>query len=239
MRVLVIPDVHLKPWMFLDAEKIIEKEKPDKIVCLMDIPDDWGHEWSIELYKGTFDTAINFAKTHPDSLWCYGNHDVCYLWNQRESGYSRIAPYAVCKSIQELKEALSDENQMTFIHRIDNVLFMHGGLYTCFVEENIPEEKRENIDDVIACINGFGCRELWCDDSPIWARPQMEREDLYMEDTYTQVVGHTPVREIRKDRNVISCDVFSTDSARRPIGTMEYLLIDTETLEFHGISRKK
>ena len=58
---------------------------------LMDIPDDWNREYDIELYAQTFDAAISFAKEFPDTLWCYGNHDLCYLWNERESGYSRAA----------------------------------------------------------------------------------------------------------------------------------------------------
>lgn len=53
-----------------------------------DIPDDWGREYDLELYVQTFDAAIAFAKEFPDTLWCYGNHDLCYVWNERESGYS-------------------------------------------------------------------------------------------------------------------------------------------------------
>ena len=41
MRVLVIPDIHLKTWIFDRAEKILKDGKADRAVCLMDIPDDW------------------------------------------------------------------------------------------------------------------------------------------------------------------------------------------------------
>ena len=41
MKVLVIPDVHLKPWMFERADKIMEQGAAERAVCLMDIPDDW------------------------------------------------------------------------------------------------------------------------------------------------------------------------------------------------------
>ena len=40
-----------------------------------------------------------------------------------------------------------------------------------------------------------------------------------------QVVGHTPVEKITREGNLISCDVFSTDRDRKPIGTQEYLMI--------------
>lgn len=44
MRVLVIPDIHLKTWIFDCAEDILKDGKADRAVCLMDIPDDWGME---------------------------------------------------------------------------------------------------------------------------------------------------------------------------------------------------
>ena len=40
MRVLVIPDIHLKPWIFDRTEKILRDGKADRAVCLMDMPDD-------------------------------------------------------------------------------------------------------------------------------------------------------------------------------------------------------
>ena len=62
MRVLVIPDIHLKPWIFDRTEKILRDGKADRAVCLMDMPDDWNMEFQIERYKETFDRAIVFAK---------------------------------------------------------------------------------------------------------------------------------------------------------------------------------
>ena len=41
LRVLVIPDVHLKHWMFDSAAKIMKSEGVRQAVCLMDIPDEW------------------------------------------------------------------------------------------------------------------------------------------------------------------------------------------------------
>ena len=51
---------------------------------------------------------------------------------------------------------------------------------------------------------------------------------------FLHVVGHTPVREIMREGNLVSCDVFSTDSQKKPIGTGRYLLVDTETWECSG-----
>ncbi len=225
MRALVIPDVHLKPYMFAEAAERMRRGVADRAVCLMDIPDDWGREYDLELYVQTFDAAISFAKEFSDTLWCYGNHDLCYLWNERESGYSRAAAYTVRNKLEELKDALPSENQIRYIHRIDDVLFCHGGILQAFVEENV--ENTGSVDETLAEINAMGPEQLWCSASPIWYRPQDSRELMYGEGSLLQVVGHTPVKKIYKSGNVISCDVFSTYRDGRPIGTQEYPVIDT------------
>mgnify|MGYP007101859496 CR=1 FL=1 len=46
LKILVIPDVHLKPWMFHRASELMKDiparhpVKPNRAVCLMDIADD-------------------------------------------------------------------------------------------------------------------------------------------------------------------------------------------------------
>ena len=66
MKVLVIPDIHLKTWIFDRAETILKTGKADGAVCLMDMPDDWDMELRIEQYKETFDRAIAFAAAYAD-----------------------------------------------------------------------------------------------------------------------------------------------------------------------------
>ena len=44
MKVLVIPDVHLKPYMFQHAAALMHQKIADRVVCLMDLADDWGKE---------------------------------------------------------------------------------------------------------------------------------------------------------------------------------------------------
>ena len=207
MKVLVIPDIHLKPWMFERAAELLKEGNADRAVCLMDIPDDWRQEFNLDLYIQTFDAAIQFAKDFPETLWCYGNHDICYPWNQRETGYSKIAPWTVCEKLRKLQEALPDEKQLAFLHRIDNVLFCHGGLTDDFVRQYVPAKYYNDIDAVIETINGFGVGELW----------------------------QAPVEAITKKRNLISCDVFSTCRDRSPIGTQEFLVLDTESWDYQGI----
>ena len=69
MKVLVIPDVHLKPWMFEQAAVLMRPKKADRAVCLMDIPDDWGKEYDIALYEQTYDAAIDLPAFR-ETAWC-------------------------------------------------------------------------------------------------------------------------------------------------------------------------
>ena len=236
MKVLVIPDVHLKPWMFRDAAKLLKAGTADHAVSLMDIADDFDKEMNINLYEETYDAAISLAKEFPDTLWCYGNHDLSYDWGYLETGYSPYAESTVIRKLSELQRGIKNELQLAYVHRIDNVLFSHGGVTQEFVLEHISARESRNTDLVLDVINAFGKREMWKDNSPIWARPQYGDLKMYQEKRLLQVVGHTPVERITQTGNLISCDVFSTYRDGSPIGTEEFLLLDTKTWEWEGIS---
>ena len=63
-KVFIIPDVHLKPWMFEKASTLVTKGDYDAIVMLGDLVDDWYQEKNIDLYNETFDDAIAFTSKH-------------------------------------------------------------------------------------------------------------------------------------------------------------------------------
>lgn len=236
LKILVIPDIHLKPYMFQQAAGLLKRGEAERAVCLMDIPDDWNCEYNTGLYVETFDAAIEFAKNYPDTLWTYGNHDLCYMWNERESGYSSIMSRTVQEKLLELRRALPKGNEIKYVQKIDNVLFCHGGILDYFVETVVPSDKYHNIDEVVKILNNLHHDLMWNDASPIWYRPQFYKGKMYKPDEILQVVGHTPVDKIYRKGNVISCDVFSTYRDGRPIGTREFPVIDTETWEFCGIN---
>lgn len=235
MKVLVIPDIHLKPFMFEQAALLMKDKAADRAVCLMDIPDDWGKQWNIDLYEQTYDAAIEFAKLFPDTLWCYGNHDLSYLWHQFESGYSSMAAYTVQRKLLDLRLAVSEYNPIRYVQRIDNVLFSHGGVLNYFVEEYVSRSKYNDVDAVLETINNLGRTQMWNDASPIWLRPQHTNMRMYKPRKLLQVVGHTPMEEITREGNIISCDVFSTYQDGQPIGTQEFLLLDTVTWGYEGV----
>ena len=172
MKVLVIPDVHLKPQMFRQAAAFMRAGKAKRAVCLMDIPDDWDREYDIACYEETYDEAIRFAVEFPDTAWCYGNHDLSYFWHCPESGYSSVASETVQRKLLELRRKVPEDNPICYVQKIDHVLFSHGGVLNYFVEEYVPKSKYHDVDAVVKEINKLGRTEMWNDMSPIWLRPQ-------------------------------------------------------------------
>lgn len=113
--------------------------------------------------------------------------------------------------------------------------FLTGGVAAEFVHEYCEGYEGKNIDTLLEMINQFGVNEMWRDISPIWFRPQNNPLRLYRDKEFLQVVGHTPVQDIYRLNNLISCDVFSTYSNYKPIGSQKFLLLDSETWEYTGI----
>lgn len=236
MKVLVIPDIHLKPQLFDYAEKIMNDCKADITVCLMDIADDWNKEYQVQCYRETYDRAIKYAKSFSNTLWCYGNHDISYIWGKLESGYSPYAENTVISKIEELKKSLTNENQLKFIHRIDNVLFSHGGLSKEYVDRFYYYLREDDIDSIISSINNARDDYLWNNESPLWLRPQYEERTAFRKEKYTQVVGHTPVNKIFEKDGFISTDVFSIYRDGTQIGENSMLIIDSISGRYEAVA---
>ena len=235
MRILVIPDIHLKKWLFDRAETIMKAGKADRAVCLMDMPDDWGMEFQVERYKEIFDRAIAFAADYPDTLWCYGNHDLSYPWGRLETGYSPYAESTVLSKLEELEQALKDPSQIAIIHRIDNVIFSHGGLTAEFIKWLDKDLLDADIDSVIAAVNEARIDYLWNDESPLWLRPQNKIREAFRSEIYKQVVGHTPVEKIFEKDGIISTDVFSTYRNGAQIGESAMIVINSDNGRYEKI----
>jgi hypothetical protein len=141
----------------------------------------------------------------------------------------------VCEKLRVLREALPDERQLAYLHRIDNVVFSHGGLADAFVRRYIPARSYNDVDTVLQTINGFGCGEMWQDASPIWYRPQYYEGRLYKPRKLLQVVGHTPVIRPEEKETFLSLDTFSTYPDGRPVGDQRFVWIDTVKKEWHYV----
>lgn len=242
MKILVIPDVHLKPYIFEEARNITEVRDVDNIVCLGDIVDDWSQGANITLYEKTLEAMISFARDYPDALWCWGNHDVSYIWQAYESGYSGLAENTVRLMLGRFERTLKDHGQLAFVHRVDNVLFSHGGVSEEFVRRiqmkyRIPMSEVNDIDGLLDKINMLKKDDMWNNDSPLWLRPQYGGYSMLRSNKYLQVIGHTPVPDISMEEGFISTDVFSTTPDGKSKGKPGFLLIDTVTWETTAIRK--
>ena len=235
MKVLVIPDVHLKNWIFDKAENVLKSGKAERAVCLMDMPDDWDMEFQIDRYRAIYDRAIAFAKDYPDTLWCYGNHDLSYPWGQLESGYSPYAERTVMEKLEELEKSLKNSSQINIVHRIVRVLFSHAGLSTEFVKSLNRKLLDADIDEVLRSVNTASQDKLWNNESPLWLRALDVRRRAFQSEKYKQVVGHTPVEKIMEQEGIIFTDVFSTDREGTQIGESAMVVIDSETGEYEVV----
>ena len=55
-------------------------------------------------YADTFDAAIRLAKKYPETHWCYGNHELGYLWGRKDSSeYYPSAEGIVKGKLRELQ----------------------------------------------------------------------------------------------------------------------------------------
>lgn len=72
---------------------------------------------------------------------------------------------------EELENSLKSPTQINIMHRIDNVLFSHGGLTADLLKWLDGDLLDAEIDDVIAVVNDTSHAFLWNDESPLWFRP--------------------------------------------------------------------
>lgn len=234
MKVLVIPDIHLKVWVIKAAEELMNTGKYDKAVFLGDFVDDWDCGKKINMYEDIFSAIQDFMKKYPDSLICYGNHDVSYVWEKYESGYSPLARETVVACLKELERSVKREN-ITFVHKIDNVLFSHAGLTKGFILTHFIYDTDNSIEHIIEFTNAMPREELWDNCSPIWARPD-DGYDFFSKGLL-QVVGHTPIKKPAYDeRNgLLMTDSFSTYPNGAAFGNKHFVWVDTKTKEWGEI----
>lgn len=244
MRCLVIPDVHLKSWIF-DLVEFIPKEFYDKIIFVGDLVDEWGQEANSMLYERCFGRFYNFVKDHPTALFCYGNHDISYMYRLEESGFSYHQIPLVCKYHAIFREEFPDQF-MVATHQ-DDVLFSHAGFSDYWVTDILMvllgDDKTLTLDtlveytnNILKCGDKDRIWDLWNDASPIWVRPQDGGIRMFDPEHTFQVFGHTPTRGIVKTDSWVSVDTFSTyRNARDFIGDCDLIIIDTLTHEIKSV----
>lgn len=227
MQVLVIPDVHLKFKMFDRADAILASGQAERAVVLGDLVDDWHCEMRDDMYKVLFDRAKKFHREHPDTLWCWGNHDLAYFHCHPCSGTSVIHMGTIRAYQRRWIKAVGGQGhglQLANVHRIGNVLFSHAGVSADWVERHANFDTAE---EVLKAINEADINALWEKDSPVWYRPQIDGANMW--GPFYHVVGHTPLYRIKDDFDVISCDVFSSDPEGECTGERKFIIVDTDS----------
>ena len=228
MRILVIPDIHLKKKIIEEADLLLEKQR-EKTGCVFlgDLADDWDCQLQFHLYEEIYDAAEAFMEKYPDSLFCLGNHDVAYVWERLQSGYSPWAQPIVRERVCRLQRRF--EERVAYAHRIGGVLFSHAGITESFLRRVCPET--DDILRILEAVNRAQPEDLWRGDSVIWARPQYGDVRMALPQ-YMQVVGHTPVTHPLWDekKRVLTLDTFSTTSTGWVIGDARFVIVDTEEL---------
>lgn len=235
MKLLVIPDVHLKPDMFDMADRIMDSNTDiDGAIQMGDLVDDWRQEFNIHLYSETMQRAIKFHKDHPNTMWVMGNHDYGYHHPRvgvRESGHSKFAEIEMSNMIKDMKKAGAVQK---ILYRIDNCIFTHAGLNKDWLDSRLKKvgygkhkPSKYNIDFVV---NHASTAELWQENSPIWSRPHNNVCDTTT--ASLQVVGHTPVETPTQNNGLLSTDTFSTYRDGTPFGDMKFVVVDTESCKW-------
>lgn len=234
-KVLVIPDVHLKPVIFDRAEKILKSGQADFAVSLGDLFDDFGEEWNTSLYERTAQRALAFHKDFPKTLWCMGNHDFGYYYSEfgrMETGHSVHQENPMAKLLLEFT---TQGIFQKVCHKVDNVAFSHAGITESWMRTILLDypDQYDFGDYVEILINNYDADSalLWDQDSPIWARPQ-DATNMVLFSDKMQVVGHTPMKKITLSHNgkLLSTDVFSTYNNGAPYGERRFAIVDTEKM---------
>lgn len=176
-KVLVIPDTHLKPKMFDLADKILRENKIDYVVQLGDNFDDF--YCREEQYRVHNVRMLRFLRDHPKTVWLFGNHEISYLLDRPVTGNIFAG--------QKYAKLYAEKFHPKFVHSDGKVIFSHAGIFREFLTAEglaakIPEFYGDDkvatseidspaVAKLIEKINALEPIDLWCNDSPLWARP--------------------------------------------------------------------
>lgn len=178
MKILIIPDIHNK-WY--DAEEIITKENPDKVVFLGDYFDSFGDNLEITYQTATW---LRTSMEKENRIHLLGNHDLSYRDpNHMCAGFSQGKLYAINKAGVKL-------NKLLDYAWVGDYLCTHAGLsYEFYKAYGKPDQP---IDDFLqdngrlydvspfrGGQNAFG-GIVWCDFDEFVPFPNLK-----------QIFGHT------------------------------------------------
>jgi len=169
---------------------------------------------------------ILFKSSHPETILLFGNHDYCTYY-LRKDRYSRFDSYKA----DDYRNVFTENVDMFngFAYNIGNrYMITHAGVTKNWRDKRLPEElDTDNLEATKTAINSlfgeytpfsFEDNSDWSDScgdalqqSPLWIRPlSLLQVNLWKDKDVVQVVGHTQLRHIHKQDNVVLVDVLGT-----------------------------
>ena len=152
---------------------------------------------------------------------CLGNHDYHYLrgvLNQYYSGFQD----RYCHKIGDVLEENIDLMRVVYITE-DNFIISHAGVTSWFYKSIAAKNPTDinsafDRDRNVLLFNGYNNYGDDITQSPIWVRPRSLIKDALP--VYSQIVGHTPVKEITEtqlsgENKLVLIDTHDTRSIYR------------------------
>lgn len=213
MKTLILGDTHShKTW-----KDIIAHEKPDKTIFLGDYFDTFDKSQTPELQIANFEEIISL----PNTITLLGNHDAHYLLSKDIapcSGYNGYIRQMIIDSKKKYK--------LPIIHIEGDIIFSHAGVSKKWMKIYDIKEIEE-INDIpphyleFNLFSGYDPYGNTPTQSPTWIRPRALLQCAV--EGYTQVVGHTQVKNITSFNTTNYDTLWLCDCLPR-----EYLILNND-----------
>jgi hypothetical protein len=151
-------------------------------------------ERQIENFLG----IIEWAKSDSRIRLCLGNHDYHYFLNDPMETYSGFEEYYA----DDIHRALMDSREsLGIVYKSGNVLVSHAGISNTFlglrgIADPLDINARFREDPRLLVFCGYDPSGNDITQGPLWIRPESLISDALP--GYSQIVGHTPVKNIVK-----------------------------------------
>lgn len=235
MKYIIIGDVH----GFSDWKEII-KEHPDydKVIFVGDYLDSF--TISVDDQVSNFKEILNFKKDNLDNvILLIGNHD--YHYSNRCPAYEFYSGYknkTKTMVYDILNDAIANNLMQACILLENKYLISHAGITETWKNLYFPEIKENKLIDTINeymhtnpnvfSFNGFDGYGDNRTQGPLWVRPLSLSYDKYSD--YTQIVGHTSIREIKIKDNLVFIDCIAERDKNK-----QYITIENSEIKIHTL----
>lgn len=232
MKIVVFGDIHGR----LIWNDIIQKENPDKVIFLGDYVSTHD-DITAEQQLSNLEDILNYKSSNPEKvIMLRGNHDTQHLgyhWAEC-SGFDRKVYRHMSSS--EFRDRFLDNTNWIHIEEIggEKYIFSHAGVsYEWLNFANLSIDEINNIDPCEQFgfiptdpFDSYGTSKT---QSCTWIRPQTLID--YAVKGYNQVVGHTPIDNIRMIRMDNGNCLWLCDS----LGYNNYLVIEDNKFESRSL----